>query len=933
MEGSPPLHLVYDAKKSDETSKTAELENNQLYINLDSKSGDTFHFCFRSANALSTKHYSSHYPSPPVITRTSTGQSLPDIQVGEVRRAELTADPDRWQYEHLAKWRLPAGKASLVLSVQDNNNEWSIEPECSGIVSESTGFPPSSDGDTAGSHSYGDKKRSSVDIVFRNPKASENKLSNPGDTSRSNAPFAIPANPNIADNSESYTSSGGGFGGSDDLDDPFKRRPGGGMAPLYSFEVMSKLVSRIILVPIPGANEGTVKKKQAWKQVWDTQIVLKIKRGWNEQTILISQQLWDKIRRANLERNSGLFLAMSQNPDNPEAAFDHYLNSNPEQTENYHGYTKQAFILSPKQLLSVSVFPGSCPTGVSCPKGEGTEKITKGVSGLDLTDPPSYAESQAAAYRRTSGGSGSGNEGGDGFDGTPKNGACQKCKQFKHIYRNDMCFECANNAMRVFEQSLSDPAPVLTTKKIPVTVAKVVDTSAIKLSRWLEKLVDTGQDGRYFQHIIQCKRYELYRVLTETLLQYKESMKTFHKYWVKLSRNELSTAELILKVGELASNNGINRHAEVARIIKTLARHREHLETKYHFDRVKENKLADILKESNLVTANDLYNLEYRLIGHQNKKELIDFIYQILQQTSHLLTDATVPSTSYTLMELSELSRELGKDYLFGLPIYKDGNLDISPWGWDQYSFITQSNRYRVETNTKLHTLESFGHFISEGNPSTPEQVKAILTGLAILSSTLPETGGFRQKLSTEQRVLFSKFAETARKELVNFLNLTTPDQKYAFINSMFFIFGVVPTELADQLTQEQEPGFIPQEQAAAGAVAHRPHKQSQQSKISSPRIHMDSPLPDDVLRYLADELSTNWKWFAWNTGILEYYQVETIDAENHRVQHKAMKMLDMLKHKRGGLTFGYVLNVLRKIKLNLIGDKIAGDYGLPITR
>ncbi|WP_252178169.1 hypothetical protein [Endozoicomonas sp. 4G] len=787
MEGSPPLHLVYDAKKSDEKSKIAELEKNQLYIDLDSKSGDTFHFCFRTANALSTKHY----PSPPMIIRTSTGQSLPDIQAGEVRQTELTADPGHWQYEHLAKWRLPTGKASLVLSVQDNDNEWSIEPECSGIVSESTGLPSSSDGD---------KKRSSVDIVFPTPEASESRLSNSGDTSRSNAPFAMPASPNIADNSESYTSSGGSFGDSDDLDDPFKRRPGGGMAPLYSFEVMSKLVSRIILVPALGANEGTVKKKQ----VWDTQIVLKIKRGWNEQTILISQQLWDKIRRANLERNAGLFLAMSRSPDNLEAAFEHYLNSNPEPTEDYRGYTKQAFILSPKQLLSVSVFPGSCPTGVSCPKGEGTEKNTKSVSGPGSSEPPSYAKSQAAYYQATYSGSGNGNGNGnggdDGFGWTPNSGVCQKCKQIKSIYRNDMCFECVNNGTVVFEQSLNDPPPVVTTEKIPVPL---VDTSAIRLSQWLNDLVRKGEDTIFFHNVLHYKSHELYKVFTETLFFHKEALNTFHKYWVKLFRNELSTGELILQVGELASHHDVDKHTEIARIVKTLASHWIDILTESSLFTIKENKLADILKERNLVTSNELYNLECPVIDEQTKKELMNFIYHIFQQTSNLLTHEIVPSTRDTLFRLNELSRELNKDYIFGCPVYEDGQIDILRWGFARHTFTTTSNRHLIERNTQFQTLERLGHYISGCNSSTPEQVRAIFTALAILSPVLPETHSFIQKLSDEQRELFSHFSETARKGLVTFLDSITSDQKNAFITNMFFVFGVVPKELADQLTKE----------------------------------------------------------------------------------------------------------------------------------
>lgn len=916
MENSPPLHLVYDLKTTDDKSKPAGLEKNQLYVSLDSKAGDIFHFCFRTPPSLSTEHF----PSPPVITKASTEQGMPDIQAGKMRLVELTPDSSGWQHEYLARWRLPAGKSSLVLSVQDNTNQWSIQPDCSGIFSEHTVLTSPSSDNTPVSNSSGSKKRSFVDIFFRTPQAPENEFNNLDDTSHSNTPFAIPGTPDVADNSEPYANSGGGgFGGGDDLDDLFKKRPGGGIAPLFSFELMSKLVSSVVLVRLPDANGQLVKKR-----VWDTRIVLKIKRGWNEQNVLISQQLWDKIRGANLERNSGLFLALLRSPNNPEAAFDHYLSNNPQQTEDYRGYAEQEFILSPKQLRSVSVFPGSCPEGIGCPTG--TETIEKGVSRVNLNAPPSYSQSQADYLhqkRHAHGGRGNGED--DGSGGAPNTRICQNCQKNRPVFYDNMCFDCANAGMVAFEQNLSGPPPIVRNKEIPVAVAKVVDTSAIKILRWLVDLVYEGRELNLFHHSIFYHKYELYNLLTESFLSHKETLERFHKYWVKFSRGQLSAGSLILQVGALANNHGIDKHTEVARIVKTLARHRDIFETKDHLDKLKENRLENELTGNNLVTHNELYNLVYSRVDNQKIKELIDFIYQIFKQTSDLLTEKTVPSTKDTFTHLGTLSRELNRDYGFGFPVYNDGMIDIKPWGMGLYTFITQSNRYRLERNIQSQTLHGLGFDVSDNNPSTPEQVKAIVTGLAILSSTLSGYYGFTQKLSQDQRELFVNFSKLARKELVNFLESTSSDQKNAFISSMFFVFGEIPRELADELTQEQPPTLVRGAQAPLQASAHRQYEQTT-------GYTLDSPLPKEIFTDYGYKIGTNWKMFARRTEVdFEEYQLDAIDTDNRQVTEKVMKMLNQWKQRsRRPITFRDFLYVLKKIDRNDIRNSIEKKYNLP---
>ncbi|WP_448217325.1 TatD family hydrolase [Endozoicomonas sp. 2B-B] len=473
--GSPPLHLNYDRKAFDENIKTiSELESNQLYIILNGQPGHLFNFCFRTPPAFST----GNLPHPPVIAEPLTGQAMPDIQNGGVRLVPLAPDSDHWQHEYSASWRLPKGNKSLVLSIEDNENGWVLEPECSSIVSESTGLPSPLRSNNYGSITDRNKKASFVEIFFRSKQAVKNGPDYLDDKTRLDGPFVIPGAADIADSSQPFASSsgGGGFGGSDDLDDLFKKRPGNGIAPLYAFEWVSELVSRMVLLLVPDTNGQTVKK-----QVWDNRIVLKIRQGWNEQAIIISQELWNRIREANLERNSELFLTLSANPANPEAAFDHYLGSNPAQSlqpEDYSRYAKQEFILSPKQLRSVSVFPGHCPSVIGC-SGE-TAQVEKAMADLSVK-PSTNAQSQRG-YGRQNQGSRSGRRSGgdDGSGGAPNTGLCQHCN--KPAVASNKCLKCLNRESQLDEQEVTKGSPpgMRGEKKIPELLAKGVDNSAAR---------------------------------------------------------------------------------------------------------------------------------------------------------------------------------------------------------------------------------------------------------------------------------------------------------------------------------------------------------------------------------------------------------------------------------------------------------------------
>ncbi|WP_422137167.1 hypothetical protein [Endozoicomonas sp. ALC020] len=838
-DNKPPLLLTYDRKAVDENAKTvSELANNQLYVILDSQPGDQFNFCFRTPPVLST----GNYPTPPVIKKPVTGQGMPDIQNGSVIRVASTPDSVRWQHEYSVRWRLPAGHQSLVLTIEDNENGWVIEPQCSGLFSESAALPSSS-----GINTSANKKTSFVDIFYRNKQAVKN---GPGHSDVSSRFSGIPGAADTADNSKPYTSSGGGgVGGNDDLDDLFKKRPGSGMGPLYSFEWTSEHVSRMTL--IPGTDGQTVKK-----QIWDTRIVLKIKQGWNEQAIIISQELWDKIRGANLERSSGLFLALSRNPDNPEAVFDHYQNSNlsqPLQTADYRRYAQQEFIFSPKQLLSVSVFPGYVPTGIG--HSGGTTQAGKQTANVG---PPSYAQYQREYGRQNRGSrSGSESDGDDGSGGSSDNGLCLICN--KPVLAFDKCKECLDRESSELEQEpTKEQLPATgqdkevpgsgnifaeqeSTEELsaatgqdseePVSGTEEADPSAIHVFEWFKTLDSDGrQRDDCFRINDNYKLPELYRLLTQSFVSDKNALSKFHSKWVKFLNGSMCLYHLVSEVGELAKSQGIEDYVEVTRIVKALAIHRDVFENETSWKQFR-NELLDYLTTNNLLASDDPGKVFYSGLDQREKSELINFIFEIFSEASLWLNDEKVPSRFVTIAMLNKLARDVYAKYGFGLP---DTDMDyenlsgIIMWGcasFGRYSFITRYNRKYLGRHAS-ETLHFTGLRVTSDENDDFIDVEAMYTAMVLIRSMhgqrlrdmFPEHVSFAEGVPSEQLELLENFSIKANEQLVKLLEAAEPEKKDKFIHSMFLIFGMVPRELSNELS---DPETVPSTQAVAYATAH----------------------------------------------------------------------------------------------------------------
>ncbi|WP_257291324.1 death domain-containing protein, partial [Endozoicomonas sp. ONNA1] len=756
-------------------------------------------------------------------------------------------------------------------------------------------------------------------------------------------------------------------GSGDDLDDLFKKRPGGGMRPFYSFEWMSELVSSFIL--LPGIDGRTVKK-----QIWDTQIVLNIKQGWNEQDIVISQELWNKIRAANLERNSGLFLALSRNPYNPEAVVDHYLNSNPAQplpTEDYRRHTQEGFILSPKQIRSVSVIPGLVTAG----NGYSTESGQAGnqMGDTDNTSPANTQFQQGSG--RQNQGSGGGREGGgdDGSGGSPNRGSCRICNK-PAVLGFDKCRECLAREVGLIEQELTEQE-----RELLESGTEGADSLAIRVFEWFKTLDSNERHrGDCFRNNDYYNFPALYRLLTQSFMSNKNTLSEFYLKWVKFLNGSMSLYHLISEVGELAKSQGIEDYVEVKRIVKALAHHRHEFENETGFKKFR-NDLLSILTSNNLLASDDPGHVLYSGLSRQQKVMLINYIFQTFKETSWWLKDEIFPSKFLTIIMLNQFARNVNAKYGFGIPnpyIDREELLEILTWGSErpgsgECSFITPHNR-RFLIGVNSQSLHALAFNITANQFLDFHDIEAILTALAVIRSMhgqrlndlFSKNVRFAKDVPSEQLQLLRTFTLKAREQLVKFLENKGAEEKDKFIHSMFLIFGIAPKELFDELSDQpfdelsEQPSDELSDQPAdelsdpepvqlTQAVAHAAvDPQCQQSEISRSRplaldsdtvkmleacskpgldfspwfekkpqsVTLDSIVTQEELLNIGSKVGVDWQKIAKKTGVLNETHIRDIDAGNAGLESKVRAMMEEWKKIKGQITYDDLLEVFSEI-------------------
>ncbi|UYM16898.1 WD40 repeat domain-containing protein [Endozoicomonas euniceicola] len=405
---APSLLFSYEINKT--SSDFVQPEKNQVYTRWDGCKNDSLRICFRRA----AKVFEGGYSYPPTIS----GSTELNVEMGEVT-------PDEGGWQSVASVRL-TGKGSGWLAIAGDDG-WRIAPDCSGIDSDDSSVLNRSE-------------KPSVGLVVPTALVLE-KGNNAEDHG---SPYSRRSLPDISDitkqnnlpgdRDDLLTGSSGG-GSFDDLDDSFKRRPGGsGRRPLFFFEVMSRMPGMAVSVFGTAGQPGGVKKL-----VLRPQIILVTWRGWERQEIPVTSQMWGSIKRAGLDRDPGLFLALAESdPDKLKETLENYLKKH-SPLADVLSYHCEDLNLNPKagnaRLLSVSVFPGSCPSGVGCSGGE--KEANGAMNDLPRNNPDGYACNNHGQPVKSFGNNGGGGDG----SGNPEINSCTFCGNAQ-VNSNGLCTNC-----------------------------------------------------------------------------------------------------------------------------------------------------------------------------------------------------------------------------------------------------------------------------------------------------------------------------------------------------------------------------------------------------------------------------------------------------------------------------------------------------------
>ncbi|UYM16888.1 WD40 repeat domain-containing protein [Endozoicomonas euniceicola] len=405
---APSLLFSYEINRT--SSDFVQPEKNQVYTRWDGCKNDSLRICFRRA----AKVFEGGDSYPPTIS----GSTELNVEMGEVT-------PDEGGWQSMASVRL-TGKGSGWLAIAGDDG-WRIAPDCSGIDSDDSSVLKRSE-------------KPSVDLVVPTALVLE-KGNNAEDHG---SPYSRRSLPDISDitkqnnlpgdRDDLLTGSSGG-GSFDDHDDSFKRRPGGNdRRPLFFFEVMSRMLGVAVSVFGTAGQPGEVKKL-----VLRPQIILVIWRGWERREIPVTSQMWCSIKRAGLDRDPGLFLALAESdPDKLKETLENYSKKH-SPLADVLSYHCEDLNLNPKagnaRLLSVSVFPGSCPSGVGCSGGE--KEANGAMNDLPRNNPDGYAHNNHGQPVKSFGNNGGGGDG----SGNPEINSCTLCGNAQ-VNSNGLCTNC-----------------------------------------------------------------------------------------------------------------------------------------------------------------------------------------------------------------------------------------------------------------------------------------------------------------------------------------------------------------------------------------------------------------------------------------------------------------------------------------------------------
>ena len=898
---APPLHFSYEIDKT--SSDFVQPEKNQIYTRWGGCKNDSLRICFRKAG----KVFEGGYSYPPTISGSTVEGVALDVQMGEV-----TPDGGGWQ--SVASVYLTGKGTSRLTITGAGDDGWRIAADCSSLDSDYSSVANRSD-------------KPSVDLIA----PTELVLEKSNNAEGNDLPHSRRLLPDISkttqqnnlpsDHDDLLTGSGGGS--YDDHDDSFKRRPGGnGRPPLLSFEVMSRMLE--IAVNVPGTDG---QPRDVKKLILRPQIILVVWRGWERQEIPVTSQMWGSIKLAGLDRDPSLFLALAESdPDKLKETLENYLNKHSilADVRNYHN---ENFNLDPKagnaRLLSVSVFPGSCPSGVGCSGGE--KDVDTAMNELSLNAPSGYTYNNYGQLIKNSGNKG----GGGGGSGNPEINSCKLCGNAQ-VKFNGLCASCLRDKQKAAKKKASTHSSLSTAmedKEIEVSTPEHTDLRAISVNEWIKNLSYKNQSS-FFHKSTDYKKPELYQLLSDSLRSKEDLLQKFQVKWQEFLRGQMSIVTLILSVGRLATKNGMDSAKEVYRIVSTLAVYREEFETANSLKNNKQNHLRIELTRRLESDNHSLEDVEYSSISKPSKTELVAYIYAKFRDAKALLMDDFMPSEYEVIEALDKMAFEIFLLYDFGLPPGEPDNQgETIPWGMEPYAFISGDNDRSIRSVGRTAPLQGVVSAIAgynSGSPTKKQNVATMLTALAVLEPIVAQQAkDSLAGLQKSQRDQLSEFGQAAVKSLVTVLN-QNPEQKAKFIDYMLMFFGQVPE------------GFIPAPASqTVGAVGGYP---SAAVQVNQPTMMLgtrfesagDRIVSEEDIANIAEDLSINWKSVGRRLGV-KNNKIDEIDLENRRTSDKAHNVLVTWKQQKGySATISMLQEALKKSGRTDLVEKLAPPVRKP---
>lgn len=615
--------------------------------------------CFRYTNELSTLP-----PSRPQVS--ITGSTVNDHLTPSLSSVKF----DKHKHHYYFSARLNLNKNGQIKLSNINTGQWALDSDCSGI------------------HTNDDRRLSSETLVVLSSAAPSEPAQ---DETKWPAPFPITSADQSQTDDGSYSTGGGYY---DDSDNDFKKRPGDGFRSLPFFEYASKL--GINLVPVANSHGNTLKLRQQY--TLQMNVVLTLFQNGNAREVIISPELWNKIKLFGRYLDPQLVLHLTNNPFDPEQAYQDYLKELSKQSFPYpEGYIHWLLATLPDLIpVKTTILPVNTPTPVSHPGGE-TEKGNNN-EGFTVSGGEGARGGHNIFGQWSSGSSERNNNGGDGGDdGNEKSLICQGCsKPITRLTRGQpLCSECYVKS-RQRAASQQKPLPNIKTQKVRSSAEVVVTTTPreVQAYQWLLSLPENEID-RTLLTLNDYRAEKLYQELCYQLRSKPDLLYELAKTMAEVATGSASMKDLLITVGVLAEKNGLDQHKVVSELLLTIIRYSSDLLKSDEAGTVNAARLQRL--KGKLLSFSfgnrDFDNAELHPISDDGINTMRTKVYKMFTQLTHSMGAEQIPVTADFLEHLNELFGQLFGRFSFGVPIEgeegEEGEEEMELWGvFEEHRFM-----------------------------------------------------------------------------------------------------------------------------------------------------------------------------------------------------------------------------------------------------